>query len=72
MSWYIRKSVKAGPVRFNLSKGGVGLSIGVTGFRIGIKPNGRSYIHAGRYGLYYRDELGNNNTNNNNLNSATL
>lgn len=70
MSWYIRKSVKAGPVRFNLSKGGVGLSIGVTGFRIGIKPNGRSYIHAGRYGLYYREELGNNNTNNNKYNST--
>lgn len=63
MSWYIRKSVKIGPVRFNLSKSGIGTSIGVTGFRIGIKPNGRSYIHAGRYGLYYQEEFGINKTN---------
>ena len=62
MSWYIRKAVKVGPVRFNLSKSGIGTSIGITGFRIGIKPNGRSYIHAGRYGLYYREEFGNNKT----------
>lgn len=62
MSWYIRKSVKVGPVRFNLSKSGVGVSAGITGFRVGIKPNGRSYVHAGRYGLYYREEFGNNNS----------
>lgn len=65
MSWYIRKSVKAGPVRFNLSKSGIGASVGITGFRIGIKSNGRSYIHAGRYGLYYREEFGNNKTSTN-------
>ena len=60
MGWYIRKSVKVGPVRFNLSKSGVGVSAGITGFRVGIKPNGRSYVHAGRSGLYYREEFGNN------------
>lgn len=70
MSWYIRKSVKAGPVRFNLSKSGIGASVGITGFRIGIKPNGRSYIHAGRYGLYYREEFGSNKTNINKFNST--
>lgn len=58
MVWYLRKSVNIGPIRFNISKSGIGTSIGVKGFRIGVKPNGRSYIHAGRYGLYYREELG--------------
>ena len=59
MAWYLRKSVSIGPVRFNLSKSGVGTSVGVKGFRVGVRPNGKSYVHAGRYGLYYRQELGN-------------
>jgi len=58
MAWYLRKSVSIGPVRFNLSKSGIGTSVGVKGFRVGVRPNGKSYIHAGRYGLYYRQELG--------------
>ena len=60
MAWYLRKSVSAGPIRFNLSKSGIGASVGVTGFRIGIRPNGSSYVHAGRHGLYMREELGGN------------
>ena len=35
MGFYIRKSVKAGPFRFNLSKSGIGTSVGVRGFRVG-------------------------------------
>lgn len=58
MAFYLRKSVRLGPVRFNLSKSGIGTSVGVKGFRVGVRPNGRSYLHAGRYGLYYRQELG--------------
>lgn len=58
MPFYIRKSVSAGPFRFNFSKGGVGVSIGVKGLRIGTGPRGH-YIHAGRGGLYYRATLGN-------------
>jgi len=58
MAWYLRKSVSLGPVRFNLSKSGIGTSVGVTGFRVGIRPNGSSYVHAGRHGIYYREELG--------------
>lgn len=58
MAWYLRKSVKLGPVRFNLSKSGIGTSVGVRGFRVGVRPNGKSYIHAGGFGLYYRQELG--------------
>jgi Protein of unknown function (DUF4236) len=43
---YIRKSVRAGPFRFNLSKSGVGVSAGVPGFRIGTGPRG-NYVFAG-------------------------
>ena len=53
MSFYLRKHFKAGPLRLNLSKGGVGLSGGVTGARIGLSPRG-AYVHGGRHGLYYR------------------
>lgn len=56
MPFYIRKSVSAGPFRFNFSKGGVGLSVGVRGFRVGTGPRGH-YVHAGRGGLYYRKTL---------------
>ena len=58
MPWYLRKYVSIGPVRFNLSKSGIGTSFGVKGFRVGVRPNGKSYVHAGRHGLYYRQELG--------------
>lgn len=57
MPFYIRKSVSAGPFRFNLSKGGIGLSVGVRGLRVGTGPRGH-YVHAGRGGLYYRKTLG--------------
>lgn len=53
MGWYIRKSFSTGPVRFNLSKSGLGLSLGVKGARWGIGPRG-AYTHLGRHGLYYR------------------
>lgn len=53
MPFYIRKALKTGPVRFNLSKGGVGLSGGVKGARVGLGPKG-TYVHGGRHGLYYR------------------
>ncbi len=58
MPFYIKKSISAGPFRFNFSKGGTGVSVGVKGLRIGTGPRGH-YIHAGRGGLYYRASLGN-------------
>lgn len=57
MGFYIRKSVSAGPFRFNLSRSGLGVSVGVKGFRVGSGPRG-NYIHMGRGGLYYRASLG--------------
>lgn len=56
MAWYVRKSLGFGPFRINLSKSGLGGSIGVKGFRVGTGPGGR-YLHAGRGGLYYRARL---------------
>ncbi|MDQ1546095.1 MAG: polymerase subunit epsilon [Actinomycetota bacterium] len=56
MGFYIRKSVSAGPFRFNLSKSGVGISTGIPGFRLSSGPRG-NYVHMGRHGLYYRATL---------------
>ena len=57
MGWYLRKSLRLGPVRFNLSRSGIGTSIGVKGLRVGTGPKG-PYLHAGRDGLYCREQLG--------------
>jgi DNA polymerase III epsilon subunit-like protein len=57
VGFYLRKSLSAGPFRFNLSKSGVGVSVGVPGFRVGTGPRG-NYVHMGRGGVYYRATLG--------------
>src|SRR6266487_1461234 len=57
MSFFLRKSLRFGPVRFNLSKSGIGVSAGVKGLRIGAGPRG-NYVYAGRGGIYYRKTLG--------------
>lgn len=56
MGFYLRKSIRVGPVRFNLSKSGVGVSAGVRGLRLGTGPRG-NYVHMGAHGLYYRATL---------------
>jgi hypothetical protein len=43
MGFYYRKSVGLGPFRVNLSKSGVGYSVGGPGFRTGLNPRGRRY-----------------------------
>src|SRR5205823_6815013 len=53
MGLYLRKSVSVGPLRFNLSGSGIGVSCGIPGLRIGTGPRG-NYISAGRGGIYYR------------------
>ena len=58
MGFYLRKSFRAGPIRFNLSKSGIGASVGVTGARVGLSSSGRGYVHGGSGGLYYRKSLG--------------
>jgi len=46
MAWRFRKSIKLGPIRLNLSKSGLGASIGVRGFRVGQDAKGQSYTAA--------------------------
>jgi hypothetical protein len=53
MGFYVRRSIKSGPFRFNLSKSGLGVSAGVPGFRIGTGPRG-NYVNLGAGGVYYR------------------
>lgn len=48
--------MRVGPIRFNISKSGLGASVGVKGLRIGTGPRG-NYIHAGTGGFYYRKTL---------------
>ena len=43
MGWSYRKSVNLGPFRVNLSKSGVGYSLGTRGFRVGRSARGRRY-----------------------------
>jgi hypothetical protein len=56
MGIYLRKSIGVGPLRFNLSKSGIGVSAGIKGLRLGAGPRG-NYIHMGRNGLYYRKTI---------------
>lgn len=57
MSWYLKKAFRLGPIRFNLSKSGIGVSGGIKGFRVGTGPRG-PYVQAGRGGIYYRKSFG--------------
>ena len=56
MGFHFRKSVNFGPVRFNFSKSGIGVSAGVKGARISTGPRG-TYVHAGRNGFYYSQRI---------------
>jgi hypothetical protein len=60
MGFVFRKSFGAGPFRVNLSKSGVGYSVGGRGFRTGISANGRRYSSFGvpGTGLSYRTSKG--------------
>ena len=58
MPFYVRKAFKFGPFRFNLSKSGVGTSVGVKGLRVGEKPDGQSVSSRRERWLYLRENLG--------------
>ena len=51
MGFYLRKSLRLGPLRVNLSAHGIGLSAGVRGARFGIDAGGHPYTHLGRGGI---------------------
>lgn len=40
MGFQFRKTIKIGPFNINLSKSGVGVSLGAKGFRVGTQANG--------------------------------
>jgi len=56
MGVFLRKSFGAGPVRFNISKSGIGVSAGVKGLRTSVGPRGIG-ISGGRRGVYFRKTL---------------
>ncbi len=58
MGWSLRRSFKLGPTRLNLSSRGIGTSIGVRGFRLGVSGSGRTYVRGGRGMLRYEKTLG--------------
>ena len=43
MGWSYRKTASIGPFRINVSKSGIGYSIGGKGFRTGVNARGRRY-----------------------------
>lgn len=51
MGLNFRKIFRFGGFRTSLSKGGVGISWGIPGFRFGINSQGRKYFTIGFYGL---------------------
>jgi hypothetical protein len=53
---FFRKSVNFGPLRLNLSKSGVGASVGVRGARVSFSPRG-TYVNMGAHGVYYRKRI---------------
>ena len=56
MVFSFRKSVKFGPMRFNFSKSGMGVSAGVKGARVSSGPRG-TYVHFGSNGFYYKQRI---------------
>lgn len=62
MGTYLRKSVKIGGLKFNLSSSGLGVSTGVKGLRIGVSGNGKTYVSGGCNGIYFRETIGNTNS----------
>jgi hypothetical protein len=46
MGFYYRRSMRMGPFRVNLSRSGVGYSVGGRGFRTGVSSRGRRYTNV--------------------------
>jgi hypothetical protein len=57
MGWSLRRTIRIGPLKINLSRTGVGFSIGARGLRIGRDSTGRNYSHLSipGTGIYRRD-----------------
>ncbi len=60
MGWNWRKRFNFGPFRINLSRRGIGYSVGVPGFRVGQDAKGQNYTQTSvpGTGIYKRDYSG--------------
>jgi len=58
VGWGFRKSIKVGGAKVNLSKSGVGVSVGTKGARVGVSSKGNAYTSLGSHGVYHRGNLG--------------
>ena len=58
MGWSFRKSIKMGPLRVNVSRSGIGASVGVRGARVAVGPRG-TYVSFAGGGFSYRKKLNN-------------
>ena len=57
MGMSFRKSKNFGPIRVNVSKSGVGGSVGPKGARAGITSTGSTYVRGGSNGVYFHQNL---------------
>ena len=63
MSWRFRRVISAGLLRLNLSRRGIGWSVGIPGVRYGRSATGALYVSVGFPGLglywfkYLRDHM---------------
>jgi hypothetical protein len=56
MAWNFRRSIRLGPLRVNLSRSGIGYSVGTRGVRVGRDARRRTYeqISIPKTGIYRR------------------
>ncbi|MBK6781759.1 MAG: DUF4236 domain-containing protein [Gemmatimonadetes bacterium] len=47
MGFVFRRSIRLGPLRWNLSRAGLGTSVGFPGFRFGTNAQGQKYLWVG-------------------------
>jgi hypothetical protein len=59
MGWHFRRGLNFGPFRLNLSRGGVGWSVGRRGARLGVNARGNRTVHTSipGTGVGYRKTL---------------
>lgn len=59
MSWRFRKVFRRGPIQMSSSKRGLGWSVGISGFRFGVSPDGHRHLSIviPRTGVYWYKNL---------------
>jgi len=57
VGFFLRRSFKVGPLRVNVSSGGVGYSVSFWFLTVGKNAHGRWYFRFGKWGIGYYDEF---------------